>query len=71
MPYYPSRLPILRRASGVMAVAVVSLAVAWTTLSGCAEPPREGGAAKDVVPATRAPAAPVPRFASRLIGEPS
>jgi len=73
MPYYPPRLSILRRASNVMAVAAVGLTAWFCPLSGCAEPPREGGAATDVAPAParRAGTAPVPRFASRLIGEPA
>lgn len=71
MPYYPSRLSILRCASNVMAVAAVGLAGLSCALSGCAEPPREGAAATDIAPARRAGTAPVPRFASRLIGEPA
>jgi hypothetical protein len=74
MPYYPPRLSILRCASNVMAVAAVGLAI---SLAGCAEPPREGDGTAEgaevprAEPASRAPAAPVPRFASRLIGEPA
>ena len=75
MPYYPPRLSILRCASNVMAVAAVGLATSLAALSGCAEPPREGGAtaggAEGAGPASGAPAAPVLRFASRLIGEPA
>ena len=80
MPYYPPRLSILRCASNVMAVAAVGLASSFAALSGCAEPPREGGGTAEgdegaevarAEPASRAPAAPVPRFASRLIGEPA
>lgn len=77
MPYYPPRLSILRCASNVMAVAAVGLATCFAALSGCAEPPREGGGTDEVAevaraePASRAPAVPVPRFASRLIGEPA
>lgn len=74
MPYYPPRLSILRCASNVMAVAAVGLATSCAVLAGCAQPPSDGGPAPEVAraqPAGRAPAAPAPRFASRLIGEPA
>ena len=77
MPYYPSRLSILRRAPNVM---VVAIAAACAVVSCASEPASEGSTETDVgrrvEPAAAqrpapAPGAPVARPVSRLIGEPA